>query len=206
MLLLLALCILPELIFQLADRGLLDPPNLRALAYSLGAFQPGLFLGHGPVFTGQSLTMFLTYSVLHTGLIHLAINMIGLVWLGRLTLEYRVPETFLTFYLISSVGAAEVFALIGPKGGTMVGASGALFGLLGVLLVDSGVLQGTASSNRVAPQIVHILFATLVLALADVGSSIVMASPVAWHAHAGGFLTGAFIALIYPRFFRISAS
>ena len=81
---LLALCILPELVFQLNDLGLLGPAGLREVAFSVGSFQSDLVSGGRSLFPGQPFTMFLTYMFLHTGLSHLAVNMIGLIWLWRL--------------------------------------------------------------------------------------------------------------------------
>ena len=189
----------PELILQLSDHGIIGPVYLRPIAYALGAFNSGLVTNHGPVFPGQSLLMFVTYAFLHTGLSHLIINMIGLVWLARQVLTFRTPETFLTLYLLSAVGAAEIFALTGPAHGVMVGASGALFGLLGVFMVDSGLLASRgAASSRMVSQIVRVLLTTIVLILFDLGSRSILGTPIAWQAHAGGFLTGALIALFIP--------
>ena len=196
--LLLILCILPEVIFQLADHGVIGPPYLRSLTYAYGAFQPGMIATHGQLYPVQALAMFVTYGFLHTGLFHLIVNMIGLVWLGRMVLEQRIAETFLTFYLLSTIGAVEVFALIGPKGGTVVGASGALFGLLGIYVADNGLLLHNAANHRFWPQISRVFLMTLAVILSDVVSRIVLGMPVAWEAHAGGFLTGALVAMAAP--------
>jgi membrane associated rhomboid family serine protease len=192
------LCVWPELLLQLADHDQGSLSNLRRLAYALGAFQPDLIANYGPLFSGQSLSMFVTYGLLHTGLSHLIINMTGLIILGRLTLEHRTSETFLTFYLLSAFGAAEMFALVGPANDTMVGASGAIFGLFGVYLIDNDLFSGVRRPLHIAPQIARVLLVTLGLILADVSSSFLLGSPVAWQAHAGGFITGAIIALIFP--------
>lgn len=196
--LLVVLCALPELVLLWV--AYTEPHAvfiLRRMIYALGAFQPDLFAGRGPLFPGQSLSMFVTYGVLHTGPAHLILNMIGLIWLGRLTLVRRSAETFLTFYLMTTVGAAEVFALIGPAGGSMVGASGALFGLLGIYLVDNALLPGSTTA-RLGTQVSQVLLITLALALADLASSALLGTAVAWQAHAGGFFTGAVIALLAP--------
>lgn len=202
--LLLAANILPELVLQLADRGIVLSPALRAWAYALGAFQPDLTRWPGQRFGGQSLTMFLTYGFLHTGLSHVAINMLGLVWLGRLILSYRTPETFVMLYLMSLVGGAEVYSLIGMQGGTMVGASGALFGLFGAYAVDAGLFASSRpQAAEAGVQFFRLALATVLLALSDVGSQALLgSSPAAWQAHAGGFLTGAVIALLSPPRFR----
>lgn len=197
--------ILPELILQLADYGMIPFAGLRAWCFAYGSFQPDLLSGPGPLFNIQPVTMFLTYGFLHTGLSHLVINMLGLVWLGRLILSYRTPETFLMFYLMSMIGAAELFSLIGGlPGGATVGASGALFGLFGVYAIDVGFF---ASSNppeeEAGLQFFRLSLATVVLALSDMGSQTLMGSPTAWQAHAGGFLTGAIMALLLPPRYRM---
>jgi len=161
----------------------------------------------GQVFPGQWATMFFTYGVLHTGLGHLAVNMLGLWVLGRLVLETRTTETFFTFYLMATLGAAEMFALIGPEGQSTVGASGALFGLLGVYLVDTGLIapsgaRGTGAPGSLLPQVSRVLAVTLVLIIADLAGRAVLGTAVAWQAHTGGFLTGALMALASPPRYR----
>lgn len=196
--LLLVANIVPEVMLQLADRGIFGPIWLRALVYRLATFQRDLTTSGGAMFPGQTLAMFVTYGFVHTGLLHLSINMIGLVWLGRALLRWRTTGTFVILYLMGMVGAAEVFALIGPAGGAIAGASGALFGLLGVYVVDSG-LMGTLGPNEALWRgVTRVMLATLALALVDLISQLIIATPTAWQAHAGGFLTGALMALIAP--------
>ena len=199
LLVLLAANVLPELILQLSDRGLVFSPALRRWAYALGAFRPDLLSGPGPLFGAQSLTMFLTYGFLHTGLMHLLINMFGLIWLGRLVLSYRTSESFVLFYLMSMIGAAEVFVLINTGTDPTVGASGALFGLFGVYAIDAGFLASAKpSKEETSLQFFRLSLATVVLALSDVASQSLLGSLSAWQAHTGGFLTGATMALLSP--------
>jgi membrane associated rhomboid family serine protease len=194
--------VLPELILQLSDRGWLWP-GLRRWAFTMGAFQPDLLEGPGPRFAFQPLSMFLTYGFLHTGLTHLMINMFGLIWLGRLILSYRTSESFVLFYLMATIGAAEVFALIGPGTGSTVGASGALFGLVGVYAIDAGFLASAKPSKEErSVQFFRLSLATVLLALSDLASQALLGSLAAWQAHAGGFLTGAVMALLSPPRYR----
>lgn len=197
--------ILTELALQFGDMGVLNGvPPLRGWAYALGAFQPDLNQWQGYHFTVQSLSMFLTYGFLHTGLSHLAVNMLGLVLLGKLVLAYRTTETFLMLYLMSMVGAAQAYLLIDTSGAIMVGASGAVFGLFGVFAVDSGLF----SSSRPKPeetgvQFFRVTLVTVLLAFTEIGSQILLGNrPMAWQAHAGGFMTGAVVALLLPPRFR----
>jgi membrane associated rhomboid family serine protease len=199
-LVLLLLNILPELTFQLSDHGILGAPGLwRHMGYLFGAFQPDLVGQQGELYPGQTLGMFLSYCVLHTNLFHLTINMMGLIWLGDMVLERRQSETFVMIYILSAIGAAEAFALLGPEGKPMVGASGALFGLLGAYLVDSGLLMPRHSANPpLKARVLRVFLITLALVLCDTASRALLGTPVAWEAHAGGFLTGAFVAMAAP--------
>ena len=203
LLVLLAANVLPELILQLSDQGLVFSPTLRRWCYALGAFHPDLLSGPGPLFGAQPLTMFLTYGFLHTGLMHLLLNMFGLIWLGRLILSYRTSESFVLFYLMSMIGAAEVFVLINTGTDPTVGASGALFGLFGVYAIDAGFLASAKpTKEETSLQFFRLSVATVVLALSDVASQSLLGSLSAWQAHTGGFLTGAVMALLSPPRYR----
>jgi len=190
--------IVPEVLLQLADHGLVGPVWLRPLVYRLAAFQRDLISMGGPVFPGQTLLIFFTYGFVHTGILHLVVNMVGLVWLGRLLLAYRTTGTFVILYLTSMVGAAEMFALIGPPMGNITGASGAIFGLLGVYAIDHKFLPMQGITQPIWLQVVGIVLATAVITFADVTSQLIIDSSVAWQAHSGGFFTGALMALATP--------
>ena len=201
-LLLVVLNMLPEVVFVLSDRGLAGLPFfLRQLAYAAGAFRPDLLTGSGPFFPGHSVSMFLTYGILHTGPGHLIANMLGLVWLGRLILSYRTSETFLTLYIMATIGAAEAFALFGDGADSVVGASGALFGLFGVYAMDQGMFT-TRAGSAARQVLARLVLATGLVVLSDILGQTLLGSQVAWQAHAGGFLTGALFAWLSPPRYR----
>jgi membrane associated rhomboid family serine protease len=95
---------------------------------------------HGALF-GPSLDQgdwwrLLTAAFLHYGPIHLIFNMIGLYWFGSL-LEQRIGSgRYLLLYLVSGL-AGSAGALLWTNGflTPTVGASGAIFGILGAGLV-----------------------------------------------------------------------
>ncbi len=76
---------------------------------------------------------FVTYMFLHGGVSHILFNMLG-VWMFGTQIEALWGQrTFLLYYLVCGVGGSllyGIFALIGIGGGWMLGASGALMGLL----------------------------------------------------------------------------
>jgi membrane associated rhomboid family serine protease len=76
----------------------------------------------------------LTAAFLHYGAFHLILNMIGLYWFGSL-LEQRIGSgRFLLIYVVSGLAGSAGALLLDPLKPT-VGASGAIFGILGAGLV-----------------------------------------------------------------------
>jgi membrane associated rhomboid family serine protease len=85
---------------------------------------------------------------LHASLMHLAFNMLALWWLGSIVEQAVGTWRFLLIYFVSGIaGSAGALLLSGPLAVT-VGASGAIFGILGSLLVlewrHTGKLAGPA--------------------------------------------------------------
>ncbi len=76
-----------------------------------------------------------TYMFVHGGFMHLFFNMMALAFMGPLLEAYWGQKRFTTFYLATGIGAAvfsilvNVFFGVGNFG-TMVGASGAIYGVL----------------------------------------------------------------------------
>lgn len=76
---------------------------------------------------------FVSYMFLHAGFSHLFGNMFALWMFGR-TLEYELgSQRFLTYYMVCGIGAALIqigIATLFGENLTLLGASGAVFGLL----------------------------------------------------------------------------
>lgn len=75
-----------------------------------------------------------TYMFAHGGFMHIFFNMLMLAFTGPILESYWGSRRFLLFYIITGVGAA-VFSVIidlvfGGGGGSMLGASGAIYGIL----------------------------------------------------------------------------
>src|SRR2546429_9035433 len=76
----------------------------------------------------------MTAAFLHYGPFHLLLNMLGLYWFGSL-LERRIGSgRFLLLYLVSGLAGSAGALVVSPNSAT-VGASGAIFGILGAGLV-----------------------------------------------------------------------
>ncbi|MCB1298021.1 MAG: rhomboid family intramembrane serine protease [Microthrixaceae bacterium] len=120
---------------------------------------------------------------------HILLNMLALWMLGR-TLEPMLGRVrFLALYLISALGGSVAVALIAPFQ-PVVGASGAVFGLLGALLVIGRHLGANLTG------IVIVLGINLLIGF-------IPGFQIAWQAHLGGLAIGALIGFIYARTRRL---
>jgi len=101
------------------------------------------------VVTGKSSWTIFTSMFMHAGIFHLFVNMISLFFLGSLVERVIGRKRFLWFYLLAGLLGSLFFVgfaylgqsvprgdfLFGSIGDYAVGASGAIFGLLGILAV-----------------------------------------------------------------------
>jgi membrane associated rhomboid family serine protease len=174
-----------ELLLELADRGILFDPSLRSRAYMVGAFWAGLLRGMEPIFSLQPYTMFLSHAFLHGGFLHMAMNMAVLLGLGRYVSDRYGAGAILPVFFVSAIAGAAVFGLIAPSEMPMVGASGAVFGFVGVWIVaDWRRLRERGLSVRpVATRV-------LTLAALNVAFFFALSGMLAWEAHLGGFVAG----------------
>ena len=120
-----------------------------------------------------------------TGLIfHVALNMYTLWIFGQLLEGLLGRWRFLALYLISGLaGSVGVLWLGDPRTG-VVGASGAIFGLMGAFLVVQRRLGGQTT------QLLVLLGINLVIGF-------VPGLNIAWQAHLGGLVGGALVGLIF---------
>jgi len=133
----------------------------------------------------------LTTAFLHYGPIHLGMNMLALWWIGRPLEAALGPLRYVLLYLVSGL-AGSAGALIANPTAVTVGASGAIFGILGAAIVlerqQTYVLGGAA---------VTLLVVNLAFTFAVPGISI--------GGHLGGLAGGALSILALSRFGKRSA-
>jgi len=189
------LYVLVELALTLGDYRLLDIPRLRSLAYEFGGFWPGLLTDWAPNYPLQPFAMFVTYGFLHSGIMHLTVNMLTLTSLGSPVINRVGAWKFVMIYIVALFGGAAGFALLSDTFRPMVGASGALFGLAGAILAWEYIDRFSLSERLwpVARAIVLLIALNVVLYYA-------MNRLLAWEAHLGGFVAGWIAAmLVDPR-------
>ncbi|MGF3054499.1 rhomboid family intramembrane serine protease [Microbacterium sp. YY-03] len=167
------------------------PVTFGILAVTIVAYIAALLIGHNDVNTAlgyQAIWIYpqpwriLTVSLTHAGLFHIGFNMLALWMIGR-TLEPVIgPWRFLALYVISTIGGGAAVSLLAP-GSFVVGASGAIFGLMGALVVIARRLGSDITSMLV------VLGVNFVYGLIVGG--------ISWQAHLGGVIAGAIVGLIY---------
>ncbi|MXQ06416.1 rhomboid family intramembrane serine protease [Alphaproteobacteria bacterium GH1-50] len=188
---LIVICTGIEAVLIAGDLNLFPSFRLRQSVYENLGFWPGLLEDWRPNYRFQPALMFLTYGFLHSGIVHLAVNMITLVSLGRALLARISTWQFLILYAASILGGAAGFALLSDSYRPMVGASGALFGLAGAILAWEYVDRFTFR-ERLWP----VLRAALILIVLNVVLYFAMDRLLAWEAHLGGFVAGWITALL----------
>jgi membrane associated rhomboid family serine protease len=124
----------------------------------------------------------ITAAFLHAGLLHLATNMLTLYVVGT-PLE-RVLRTgrYLTVYVLSALGGSLLSVWASPQWSVGVGASGAIFGLFGALLVLRRQVGADARGLGVLIGINLVISFTV--------------PNISWQAHVGGLVTGLLVALV----------
>lgn len=131
---------------------------------------------------------------LHAGVVHLVANMLSLVFIGvRLEQQFGFVRIGV-IYLLSGFGGSILSSLF-IRDNISVGASGALFGLLGAMLSEL-ITNWSSYTNKVAALLTLIFIVAINLAIG-------MLPRVNNFAHIGGFLTGfllGFILLPRPQF------
>jgi membrane associated rhomboid family serine protease len=135
----------------------------------------------------------ITAAFLHYGPFHLLLNMLALWWFGSL-LEQRIGSgRFLAIYLVSGLAGSAGALMLNPTTPT-VGASGAIFGILGAGLVMETVHRDYVFGGSALGVIVLNLVFTFSVSNISIGG------------HIGGLLGGAACAFGFSRFGRGSVA
>lgn len=180
----------------------------RAFIYSYGVIPYYLF--HGDAETGIPIAVnIFTSMFLHGGLLHLAGNMLYL-WIFGNNIEDKLGIfRFIIFYLICGIIATYSHALSDPSSMIpMIGASGAISGILGAYLVlfprariHTLIFFGFFIQVIKVPAIIVIGFWIVIQLVNGILSKGLYGGEggVAWFAHIGGFLAGVIIIKLFYR-------
>jgi membrane associated rhomboid family serine protease len=166
---------------------------LVTVAQGAGINSPGgrlfaKFILFGPFVANGDWWRLLTTAFLHANLLHLGLNMLALYWLGSAVELFLGPLRYFALYIVSGL-AGSAGALVVDAMQPTVGASGAIFGIMGALLIieyqQTGQLAGQAAS---------LIAINLIFSFAIPG--------ISYGGHIGGLIGGVLVSLALSRFGR----
>lgn len=127
----------------------------------------------------------ITATFLHEGILHIGLNMLILVLIGRQLEQILGPARYLLAYLVCGFGGSVAVYVLDSSDTYGLGASGGIFGLFAVFYLVAKRLRADANSILVTIGI------NLVLT--------VLIPNVSLWAHVGGLVTGAVVGVVYTR-------
>jgi len=146
--------------------------------------QPQRFVCNGGLIVGSGQWYRLVTSMFfHFDIIHIGLNMVSLLIIGRLVEPALGKWRYLALYLLAGFGGSVASYLAASTIELSAGASGAIFGLFGAYFI----LARRAALDT--SWIVSLIAINLIFSFAVSG--------IDWHDHIGGLVTGAAVALGY---------
>ncbi|HTG50751.1 MAG TPA: rhomboid family intramembrane serine protease, partial [Gemmatimonadales bacterium] len=142
---------------------------------------------------------------LHGGWLHLIGNMWFLWLFGNNVEDSMGHGRYLVFYLLCGLAAASAQTLVNPNSAIpMVGASGAISGVMGAYIVlyprvriHMLIFLGFFITRAVVPAYVMLGYWLLLQIVGGLPALAEESGGVAFWAHAGGFLAGAVLVLVF---------
>jgi membrane associated rhomboid family serine protease len=146
-----------------------------------------------------------THMFMHAGIAHIAFNMFGLYSFGSLLERFWGGKKFLFFYISCGLGAAALqlginYYMNGDSNGAMVGASGAIYGLLAAFafLFPNAELAMIFIPIPIKAKYFVPLLVGFDLFSGFTGSTL-MGGNIAHFAHVGGAVLGVLIMLYWKK-------
>ncbi len=139
-------------------------------------------LGLKPAVLAERPWTIVTSMFVHANLWHIIANMLTLYFFGTYLSGLIGERSLLIVYFVGGIVGNVFFVLMGPSAATVVGASGAVFALGGVLVVMRPKLR----------VMVFPIPAPIPLWVAIIGGFLILSllRGVAWQAHLGGLAVG----------------
>jgi len=159
----------------------------------MGAIVPELVIGHGQYWRLLSAMFLHGDGTVQGTLLHLAVNLWSLWQLGRLYEMMFGTKRFLFVYLVTGLIASVASLLSMPPNGSSVGASGAIFGVLGALIFSikrSPRFRNERWARNIVQQLLFWIVVNVVIGFTM--PQIDMA------AHIGGLLSGLILGALLP--------
>lgn len=133
----------------------------------------------------------ITAAFLHANLIHIGFNMLALWWFGAPVEQYLGRARFIGLYIAAGLAGSAGALLQTP--GVTVGASGAIFGILGAMLILEWQATGRLGGNAMTLIVINLVFSFTF-------------SNISWGGHVGGLVGGIISTLAFARWGRSHAA
>jgi membrane associated rhomboid family serine protease len=165
---------------------------LITVAQGFGINQPGGKLYndwelYGPFVANGDWWRLITAAFLHGSILHIGLNMLALGWLGGPVERYIGSVRYLGLYAVSGL-AGSAGALVATPNAYTVGASGAVFGILGALLVIEYQQTGSVTGQALMLILINLAFS--------------LRPGISIGGHIGGLIGGILALLAMSRFGR----
>ena len=142
-----------------------------------------IYFSYTPLATTIAPWQMLTAAFLHGSWLHLLFNMFTLYIFGQVLEPMLGRARFLALYLVAAFGGSVAVLFFSNPVSSVVGASGAIYGLMGAYFV---LLR---SVGERAGQLTGLIAINLIFSFLSPG--------ISWQAHIGGLAIGAAVAAIY---------
>jgi membrane associated rhomboid family serine protease len=142
----------------------------------------------GPAVANGDWWRLLTAAFLHGSILHIGFNMFVLYVVGGAVESFMGPMRYLALYLVSGLAGSAGALVVNPTEVT-VGASGAIYGIFGALLIIE-----YSQTGSLAGQAMTLIAINLALSFTIPG--------ISWGGHVGGLIGGILATLAISRFGR----
>ena len=132
----------------------------------------------------------LTAMFVHANILHILFNMLTLYFFGTFCLQLIDAKWFWIIYFVGGICGNLLFLLIGPTDSAVVGASGAIYAIGGVLVAMRPRLRVYLYFLIPVPLWIVIIFGFLLTAFN---------AETAWQTHLGGLIVGLIAGFIFRR-------
>jgi membrane associated rhomboid family serine protease len=131
----------------------------------------------------------ITAAFLHASIVHIAFNMLALWWIGAPVEQYLGRARYVGLYLVAGL-AGSAGALVAAPTLPVVGASGAIFGILGAMLILEWQATGRLGGNAMTLIVINLVIG---FAFNGAGGNISIGG------HIGGLIGGILATLAFAR-------
>jgi membrane associated rhomboid family serine protease len=138
----------------------------------------------GPLVANGGWYRLVTSMFLHGFLLHIVFNMVALWFIGAPVEQYLGRARYIGLYFVSGLAGAAGALLQAPLEPT-VGASGAIFGILGAWLIIEWQITGRLAGNAMTLIVINLVI------------DFIPGTNISWGGHIGGLIGGILITLAY---------